>query len=43
MVAVTGGPAGIGCTSAVANLAAALSHHGKDVLVIDECLGKQAR
>jgi flagellar biosynthesis protein FlhG len=36
VVAVTGGPSGIGCTSAVANLGAALSIHGKDVLVIDE-------
>ena len=36
VVAVAGGPAGIGCTSAVVNLGAALSVHGKDVLVIDE-------
>jgi flagellar biosynthesis protein FlhG len=36
VVAVVGGPAGIGCTSAVMNLGAALSGHGKDVLVIDE-------
>lgn len=36
VVAVVGGPAGIGCTSAVVNLGAALSVHGKDVLVIDE-------
>ncbi|CDY78312.1 Flagellar synthesis regulator FleN [Caballeronia glathei] len=36
VVAVAGGPAGIGCTSAVVNLAAALSAQGKDVLVIDE-------
>jgi flagellar biosynthesis protein FlhG len=36
VVAVVGGPAGIGCTSAVMNLAAALAAHGKDVLVIDE-------
>jgi flagellar biosynthesis protein FlhG len=36
VVAVAGGPAGIGCTSAVANLAAALAIHGRDVLVIDE-------
>ncbi|SAL70952.1 flagellar biosynthesis protein FlhG [Caballeronia terrestris] len=36
VVAVTGAPAGIGCTSAVANLGAALAIQGKDVLVIDE-------
>jgi flagellar biosynthesis protein FlhG len=36
VVAVVGGPSGIGCTSAVMNLAAALTAHGKDVLVIDE-------
>lgn len=36
VVAVVGGPAGIGCTSTVVNLGAALSVHGKDVLVIDE-------
>ena len=36
VVAVAGGPAGIGCTSAAVNLGAALSVHGKDVLVIDE-------
>jgi flagellar biosynthesis protein FlhG len=35
-VAVAGGPAGVGCTSVVMNLAAALAAHGKDVLVIDE-------
>ncbi|PTB18049.1 flagellar biosynthesis protein FlhG [Trinickia symbiotica] len=39
VVAVTGGPIGVGCTSTVVNLAAALSGIGKDVLVIDECLG----
>ncbi len=36
LVVVTGGPSGIGCTSAVANLAAALAALGKDVLVVDE-------
>ncbi|AHI65229.1 MinD/ParA family protein [Burkholderia thailandensis] len=36
VVAVTGGPSGVGCTSTVANLAAALAALGKDVLVVDE-------
>ncbi|AJK44726.1 MinD/ParA family ATP-binding protein [Burkholderia plantarii] len=36
IVAVTGGPTGVGCTSAVVNLAAALAALGKDVLVVDE-------
>jgi flagellar biosynthesis protein FlhG len=36
IVAVTGGPLGVGCTAAVVNLAAALSALGKDVLVVDE-------
>jgi flagellar biosynthesis protein FlhG len=39
VIAVTGGSAGIGCTSTVVNLAAALAQQGKDVLVIDECIG----
>ncbi|KVN88197.1 flagellar biosynthesis protein FlhG [Burkholderia ubonensis] len=36
IVAVAGGPAGVGCTSSVVNLAAALAALGKDVLVVDE-------
>ncbi|PRG90838.1 flagellar biosynthesis protein FlhG [Burkholderia multivorans] len=36
IVAVTGGPTGVGCTSTVVNVAAALAALGKDVLVVDE-------
>ncbi|MBR8315803.1 MinD/ParA family protein [Burkholderia dolosa] len=36
IVAVTGGPTGVGCTSTVVNVAAALTALGKDVLVVDE-------
>ena len=39
VVAVTGGSTSVGCTTTVVNLAAALAEQGKDVLVIDECLG----
>lgn len=39
VIAVTGGPIGVGCTTVVVNLAAALAQQGKDVLVIDECVG----
>jgi flagellar biosynthesis protein FlhG len=36
IVAVTGGPAGVGCTTTIVNVAAALAALGKDVLVVDE-------
>ena len=39
VLAVTGGSTSVGCTTTVVNLAAALVEQGKDVLVIDECLG----
>lgn len=39
IVAVIGGTPGAGGTSAVANLAAALVGHGKDVVALDECGG----
>lgn len=42
VIAVTGGPGAPGRTTAVINLAAALTGHGKDVLVIDECLGPRS-
>ena len=42
VVAVTGGSGSPGRTTAVVNLAAALTAQGKDVLVIDECLGPRS-
>ncbi|CAB3786616.1 Flagellum site-determining protein YlxH [Paraburkholderia ultramafica] len=42
VLAVTGGPVGVGCTTVVVNLAAALAQQGKDVLVIDECVGDKS-
>jgi flagellar biosynthesis protein FlhG len=40
VLAVTGGSSSVGRTTTVINLAAALAEQGKDVLVIDECLGE---
>jgi flagellar biosynthesis protein FlhG len=42
VIAVTAGSLGAGCTTTVTNLAAALAQQGKDVLVIDECLGNKS-
>ncbi|QBQ96337.1 MinD/ParA family ATP-binding protein [Paraburkholderia pallida] len=42
VIAVTGGPGSPGRTTVVINLAAALTAQGKDVLVIDECLGPRS-
>ncbi|MBP0595960.1 MinD/ParA family protein [Paraburkholderia sp. LEh10] len=42
VVAVAGGSHGAGATTTVVNLAAALAEQGKDVLVIDECLGERS-
>ena len=36
VIAVTAGKSGVGCTSTIINLAAALARSGKDVLVLDE-------
>ena len=42
VIAVTGGRGSPGRTTVVVNLAAALTAQGKDVLVIDECLGPRS-
>lgn len=42
VIAVAGGPGAPGRTTVVVNLAAALTAQGKDVLVIDECLGPRS-
>lgn len=42
VIAVTGGHGAPGRTTVVINLAAALTAQGKDVLVIDECLGPRS-
>lgn len=42
VVAVTGGAGAPGRTTAVVNLAAALTAQGKDVLIVDECLGPRS-
>ncbi|HKT99245.1 MAG TPA: cellulose synthase operon protein YhjQ/BcsQ [Paraburkholderia sp.] len=42
VIAVTGGRGAPGRTTVVINLAAALTAQGKDVLVIDECLGPRS-
>lgn len=42
VIAVTGGSESVGRTTTVVNLAAALAEQGKDVLVIDECLGDRS-
>jgi flagellar biosynthesis protein FlhG len=42
VIALAGASAGVGNTTAAVNLAAALAQQGKDVLVIDECLGEKS-
>ena len=42
VIAVTGASLGTGSTTVVVNLAAALAQQGKDVLVVDECVGEKS-
>lgn len=42
VLAVAGASLGVGSTTVVVNLAAALAQQGKDVLVVDECVGEKS-
>ncbi|MCC8393217.1 AAA family ATPase [Paraburkholderia sp. MMS20-SJTR3] len=42
VLAMAGAANGVGSTTATVNLAAALAQQGKDVLVIDECVGERS-